>query len=93
MAGKLMNMSKVKQIIRLRVNAISPGPIETPIWGKMNLPEEAMKKFDASILKQVPLGRMGQPDEAANAVLFLGSNDNSYVTGIELPVDGGLAQV
>ena len=80
-------MSKVKQIIRLRVNAISPGPIESPIWGKMNLPEEAMKEFGATILKQVPLGRRGRPDEVANAVLFLGSNDSSYVTGIELPAD------
>ena len=78
---------------KIRVNAISPGPIETPIWGKMNLPEEAVKEFGANILQQVPLGRMGQADEVANAVLFLGSNDSSYITGIELPVDGGLAQV
>ena len=78
---------------KIRVNAISPGPIETPIWGKMDLPEQAIKDFGDSILKQVPLGRMGKPAEVANAVLFLGSDDSSYVSGIELPVDGGMAQV
>ncbi len=78
---------------RIRVNAISPGPIETPIWGKMGLPEEAIKDFGETLLKQIPLGRMGQPDEVANAVLFLASDDSSYITGVELPVDGGLAQV
>ena len=78
---------------KIRVNAISPGPIETPIWGKMNIPEEAAKEFGANILQQVPLGRMGQPVEVANAVLFLASDDSSFVNGIELPVDGGLAQV
>lgn len=78
---------------KIRVNAISPGPIETPIWGKMNIPEEAMNEFSANILQQVPMGRMGQADEIAKAVLFLGSGDSSYITGVELPVDGGLAQV
>lgn len=77
----------------IRVNAISPGPVETPIWGKMDIPEEAQKDFGAQILQQVPLGRMGRPEEIANAALFLASDDSSYVNGIELPVDGGMAQV
>jgi len=77
----------------IRVNAISPGPVETPIWSKMDIPEEAQKDFGAQILQQVPLGRMGRPDEVANAALFLASDDSSYVNGIELPVDGGMAQV
>ncbi|MCG8307263.1 MAG: SDR family oxidoreductase [Cytophagales bacterium] len=77
----------------IRVNAISPGPVETPIWGKMDIPEEAKEDFGAQVLKQVPLGRMGKPEEIANAALFLASDDSSYVNGIELPVDGGMSQV
>ena len=77
----------------IRVNALSPGPVETPIWGKMDISDEAQKDFGEQILRQVPLGRMGKPDEIANAALFLASDDSSYVNGIELPVDGGMAQV
>ena len=77
----------------IRVNAISPGPVETPIWDKMDIPEEAQKEFGSQILQQVPLGRMGKPEEIAKSALFLASDDSSYVTGIELPVDGGMAQV
>ena len=77
----------------IRVNAISPGPVETPIWNKMDIPDEAREEFGAQVLQQVPLKRMGKPKEIANAVLFLASDDSSYVTGIELPVDGGMAQV
>lgn len=77
----------------IRVNAISPGPIETPIWGKMDMPEAAMDEFGKQVLQMVPLGRMGKPEEIANAVLFLASDEASFVNGIELPVDGGMAQV
>lgn len=77
----------------IRVNAISPGPVETPIWNKMDIPKQAQKDFGAQILQQVPLGRMGKPHEIAYAALFLASDDSSYVNGIELPVDGGMAQV
>ena len=77
----------------IRVNALSPGPVETPIWNKMDIPEEAQKEFGTQILQQVPLGRMGRPEEIAKSALFLASDDSSYVTGIELPVDGGMAQV
>lgn len=78
---------------KIRVNAISPGPIETPIWSKMDIPEDAAAEFGKQVLSMVPLGRMGTSDEIANAVLFLASDEASFVNAIELPVDGGMAQV
>lgn len=78
---------------RIRVNAISPGPIETPIFGKMGLTEEQVKEFGSSVLSQVPMGRMGTSLEIAKTVLFLASDDSSYITGIDLSVDGGMAQI
>lgn len=78
---------------RIRVNAISPGPIETPIFGKMGLSDMQMQEFGKSIVSQVPLGRMGSSEEIAKAALFLASSDSSYITGIELTVDGGMIQV
>lgn len=66
---------------------------EAPTWNKMDIPEEAQKDFGSQILQQIPLGRMGRPDEIANAALFLASNESPYVNGVELPVDGGMAQV
>ena len=77
----------------IRVNAIAPGPIETPIWNKMEMPEDAASEFAENVIAQVPLGRLGKSEEIANAALFLASDEASYVNGIELPVDGGLAQV
>ncbi len=78
---------------KIRVNAISPGPIETPIFGKMGLSETDMKAFGDNIVSQVPLARMGRSDEIAKAALFLASDDSSYITGIELTVDGGMSQI
>lgn len=77
----------------IRVNAISPGPIATPIFGKMGLTTEQQHEFGANIMTQVPMGRIGNPEEIASAVLFLASAESSYVTGIELTVDGGTAQI
>ena len=78
---------------RVRVNAISPGPIETPgLNGVLNSPEQ-LAQFKAQMVSVVPLGRIGDADEIAKAVVFLASDDSSYVTGIELFVDGGMAQV
>ena len=77
---------------KIRVNAISPGPIETPIFGKMGLSKEQSEQF-VSQLSQLPLGRTGRPDEIASAALFLASDESSYITGVDLSVDGGLAQV
>jgi len=72
---------------KIRVNVLSPGPIDTPILGP--LPKETI----AEIVADVPLGRIGTSDEIAKAAVFLASDDSSYVTGIELFVDGGMAQV
>lgn len=78
---------------KIRVNAISPGPIETPIYGKLGLPQEQVEQMGASFAAQVPLARFGQASEIADAALFLASNDSSYINGIDLAVDGGIAQV
>ncbi|MDP9179743.1 MAG: SDR family oxidoreductase [Gemmatimonadota bacterium] len=74
---------------RIRVNAVSPGYIDTPPWHAIEAAEERMK----TISNSVPLGRFGTPDEIAKAVVFLASDDSSYITGTELFVDGGMAQV
>jgi NAD(P)-dependent dehydrogenase (short-subunit alcohol dehydrogenase family) len=78
---------------KIRVNAISPGPIETPIFNTMGLTAEQIAEFKKSFASTVPLGRIGESEEIASAALFLASDDSSYITGIELFVDGGLAQV
>jgi NAD(P)-dependent dehydrogenase (short-subunit alcohol dehydrogenase family) len=78
---------------KIRVNVVSPGLIATPILGKTGLTAEQQEQFIAKIVEQVPLGRMGNPDEIASAVLFLASIESSFVTGIELTVDGGRAQI
>jgi NAD(P)-dependent dehydrogenase (short-subunit alcohol dehydrogenase family) len=78
---------------QIRVNVISPGPIETPIFGKAGLTRERVEEFKAHEVARVPMGRMGTPDEVAAAAVFLASDDSSYITAIELFVDGGLAQV
>ena len=78
---------------RIRVNAISPGPIDTPGLSKLLASSDAGRQRMAAISTTVPLGRLGTPDEIAKAVVFLASDDASYITGTELFVDGGIAQV
>ena len=77
----------------IRVNAVSPGAIATPLWTKIGLPEEVLKAAGEAITSQIPLKRWGQPEEIAKAVLFLASDDSSYIIGNELIVDGGLRQI
>ena len=77
----------------IRVNVVSPGPISTPIYQKLGLPQEAVEAFAAKIVSQVPLKRFGKPEEVAESALFLASSASSYVTGVELNVDGGLGQI
>jgi NAD(P)-dependent dehydrogenase (short-subunit alcohol dehydrogenase family) len=77
----------------IRVNAVSPGAIGTPLWTKIGLPEEVLKSAADTITSQIPVKRWGQPEEIAKAVLFLASDDSSYIVGNELTVDGGLIQI
>jgi NAD(P)-dependent dehydrogenase (short-subunit alcohol dehydrogenase family) len=78
---------------RIRVNAVAPGPIATPIFGRSGLTEEQIQGFKNGISARVPLGRIGRPEEIAGAVAFLASDDASYITGVELNVDGGMANL
>jgi len=78
---------------RIRVNAVSPGPIDTPGLRELLASSEVGKQRKEMISTGVPLGRLGTPHEIAKAVVFLASDDASYITGIELFVDGGFAQV
>ena len=77
----------------IRVNTVAPGPIVTPIFGRTGLPQEAIDGFAKEIVSKVPLKRFGQPEEVASAVAFLASQDASYITGVELSVDGGYGQI
>lgn len=76
----------------IRVNAVSPGPIVTPIAGKMGLPPEAQVELAKNLREGNPMKRMGQPEEVARAALFL-AFEATFTTGAELPVDGGLTQL
>lgn len=79
---------------RIRVNAISPGIVPTPGYNtSLGMTQEHVDQYVQTASGTIPLGRAGTPDEVAKAVLFLASDDSSYVTGIELFVDGGLAQI
>ena len=78
---------------RIRVNAISPGPIDTPGLDSLAATEDERRQFKAELAGRVPLGRLGEPDEVGKAAVFLASDDASFVNGVELFVDGGLAQI
>ena len=73
----------------IRVNVVSPGPIDTPIFDRMRTPEQAAE-LKAAFAARNPMKRFGTTDEVAAAVLFLASDDASYVTGVDLLVDGGV---
>jgi NAD(P)-dependent dehydrogenase (short-subunit alcohol dehydrogenase family) len=73
----------------IRVNAVSPGPIETPIFGKMGLSQAQLADMSQSIVEQVPLQKFGTPEDIAQAFVYLASSDASFVTGTQLMVDGG----
>lgn len=77
----------------IRVNAVSPGAIATPLWGKIGLPDDILKAAGEAITAQIPVKRFGQATEIAKAVLFLASEDSSYIVGNEIAVDGGLRQI
>lgn len=77
----------------IRVNAVSPGVVPTPGYDHLGLSDEQIQEFIAGQAVNIPLGRVGTPSEIAKAVVFLASDDSSFVNGIELFVDGGMAQV
>ena len=77
----------------IRINAVSPGPIGTPFWGKIGLPDDVLSGAAEAITAQTALKRFGTPEEVAKAVLFLASSDSSYVVGEEIAVQGGITSV
>lgn len=77
----------------IRVNAVSPGPVQTPIYGKLGVPEEQLQAFATQLQQKIPMQRFGNSDEIAKAVLFLASEDSSFVLGEELVVDGGWTEI
>ncbi|CAF1171472.1 unnamed protein product [Rotaria sp. Silwood1] len=78
---------------KIRVNTLSPGPIKTPMLERAGKSEAENKAFITGMIARSPMSRLGTPDEIAKAAVFLASDDSSYITGIELCVDGGLAQI
>ncbi|HVB85805.1 MAG TPA: glucose 1-dehydrogenase [Candidatus Dormibacteraeota bacterium] len=78
---------------KIRVNTVSPGPIDTPGIDSLGKTPEERSQFRANMASIVPMGRLGSPDEIAKAASFLASDESSFITGIELFVDGGAAQV
>ena len=74
---------------KIRINSINPGPIYTPIYGKIGLAEEDLNNFAGAIENRIPLKRFGQPEDIANLVAFLASDDASFITGSEYNIDGG----
>lgn len=77
----------------IRVNAVSPGPISTPLYSKLGLSAADLKKVSASLETQVPAGRFGKASEIANAVVFLASDESAFTIGSELLIDGGLSNI
>jgi NAD(P)-dependent dehydrogenase (short-subunit alcohol dehydrogenase family) len=77
----------------IRVNAVSPGPTETPIFGKTGLTEEQLNGFAEDVARVTPIGRFAKPEELANVALFLASDESSYVLGSEFVADGGYSQL
>lgn len=77
----------------IRVNAVSPGPISTPLYSKLGLAESDLKAVAASIQGQVPAGRFGKPSEIAQAIVFLASDESAFTVGSELLIDGGMSNI
>ena len=77
----------------IRVNAISPGPIATPILNRLGLPPETLEATEKSLKEQIPMKRFGRPEEIAKTALFLASSDSSFLLGTEIVADGGMSQL
>jgi len=78
---------------KIRVNAVAPGPIATPIISRQGAPQQQIDELTQMLINSVPMKRMGAPEEVAGAVAFLASADASYITGVEIDVDGGRGQI
>ncbi|UUZ71923.1 SDR family oxidoreductase [Polaromonas sp. P1(28)-8] len=86
LSGELINRG-------IRVNVVSPGPVQTPLYGKLGVPAEQLDALAAGIQAQIPLKRFGTPDEVASAVVYLSSPAAAFIVGTELVVDGGMSQL
>lgn len=75
---------------KIRINSVNPGPVATPIFGKTGMLEEQLNDFAAAMQNRIPLKRFGQPEDIANLVAFLASDDASFITGSEYNIDGGM---
>mgnify|MGYP001819442382 FL=1 len=73
----------------IRVNSVNPGPVNTAIFGKLGMPEEAVTEFATAMQNRIPLKRFGEPEDIANLVVFLASDESSFITGAEYNIDGG----
>jgi NAD(P)-dependent dehydrogenase (short-subunit alcohol dehydrogenase family) len=78
---------------KIRVNAVAPGPIATPIFGRNDATPDAAKQLADGFAQHVPMKRLGESEEVAKGVIFLASDDASYITGVELNIDGGMGQL
>lgn len=74
---------------KIRVNSVNPGPVNTPIFGKLGMPEDTIKEFAGAMQNRIPLKRFGEPEDIANLVAFLASDEASFITGSEYNIDGG----
>jgi len=77
----------------IRVNAVSPGAISTPIYSKLDMPQETVEALAENIVGQIPMKQFGTSEEIAKAVLFLSTSDSAYILGTEIAVDGGISQL
>ena len=77
----------------IRVNVVSPGPVKTPLYGRLGVPADQLDALAAGIQAQIPLKRFGTPDEVASAVVYLSSPEAAFIVGTELIVDGGMSQL
>lgn len=93
-ARSLVRVAAVELAPRgIRVNAVSPGPTETPLYDKLGMPTEIVQGFAKDLTGKIALGRFGRPEEVGRAALFLISDDSSFMTGEEIVLDGGMTQV
>jgi NAD(P)-dependent dehydrogenase (short-subunit alcohol dehydrogenase family) len=85
------NWAKELQDRRIRVNVLSPGPVDTPILGKLGVSEAQRPQFQGLMASMIPAGRLGEVRELAQAALFLACDASSFVNGVNLHVDGGMS--